>query len=443
MKKFLASRFFRFIWSAALATLLYFACPPCFDKTTLLIILTTLFLLVNLSEMIARAVVVTHVARVLVGVLFIFSGFIKANDPLGFSYKLEEYFEVFKADTGLSLFEGMAHMALPFAIIICFSEMALGVMLLIGFKRELTLWLLFAQIAFFTFLTFYSACYNKVTHCGCFGDFLKLRPWESFWKDIALMILITVLFAGKENINPPMAPMISHTSLVLGLALSLWFPIYAYRNLPPIDFRAYAPGMNIRKNMEKGEGYQDPVYQSLLVYENLKTGELKELNQDDFMKSKIWEDTLTWKWHSTDNKLITEAVNPPLITDFTVNDALGNNLTDSLLNDKGYSVWIIMHQLDKTTSDPTVIAQITDFVKLAQQDGVKIYGFTASSNEEVEKFKKATGFSFPFLTADNIVLKTMIRSNPGFMLVKEGTVITNWHYRNMPVYSELKGTYFK
>ncbi len=443
MKKFLASRFFRFIWSAALATLLYFACPPCFDKTTLLIILTTLFLLVNLSEMIARAVVVTHVARVLVGVLFIFSGFIKANDPLGFSYKLEEYFEVFKADTGLSLFEGMAHMALPFAIIICFSEMALGVMLLIGFKRELTLWLLFAQIAFFTFLTFYSACYNKVTHCGCFGDFLKLRPWESFWKDIALMILITVLFAGKENINPPMAPMISHTSLVLGLALSLWFPIYAYRNLPPIDFRAYAPGMNIRKNMEKGEGYQDPVYQSLLVYENLKTGELKELNQDDFMKSKIWEDTLTWKWHSTDNKLITEAVNAPLITDFTVNDALGNNLTDSLLNDKGYSVWIIMHQLDKTTSDPTVIAQITDFVKLAQQDGVKIYGFTASSNEEVEKFKKATGFSFPFLTADNIVLKTMIRSNPGFMLVKEGTVITNWHYSNMPVYSELKGTYFK
>ncbi len=443
MKKFLASRFFRFIWSAALATLLYFACPPCFDKTTLLIILTTLFLLVNLSELIARAVVVTHVARVLVGGLFIFSGFIKANDPLGFSYKLEEYFEVFKADTGLSLFEGMAHMALPFAIIICFSEMALGVMLLIGFKRELTLWLLFAQIAFFTFLTFYSACYNKVTHCGCFGDFLKLRPWESFWKDIALMILITVLFAGKENINPPMAPMISHTSLVLGLALSLWFPIYAYRNLPPIDFRAYAPGMNIRKNMEKGEGYQDPVYQSLLVYENLKTGELKELNQDDFMKSKIWEDTLTWKWHSTDNKLITEAVNAPLITDFTVNDALGNNLTDSLLNDKGYSVWIIMHQLDKTTSDPTVIAQITDFVKLAQQDGVKIYGFTASSNEEVEKFKKATGFSFPFLTADNIVLKTMIRSNPGFMLVKEGTVITNWHYRNMPVYSELKGTYLK
>ena len=443
MNKFLASRFFRFIWSAAIAILLYFACPPCFSQTTLLIILAVLFLLVNLSEWIAKATVVTHVARVLVGGLFIFSGFIKANDPLGFSYKLEEYFEVFKGDTGLGLFESMAHMALPFAILICFSEMALGVMLLVGFKRELTLWLLFAQIAFFTFLTFYSACYNKVTHCGCFGDFLKLRPWESFWKDVALMILITLLFAGKENINPPMAPMISHALLVVGIALSLWFPIYAYRNLPPIDFRAYAPGMNIRKNMEKGEGYKDPVYQSMLVYENLKTGELKELNQDDFMKSKIWEDTLNWKWHATDNKLIAEAVNPPLITDFTVNDALGNNLTDSLLNDKGYSVWIIMHQLDKTTTDAKVMAQIMDFVKLAGQDGIKVHGFTSSSVEEIEKFKKANGFDFPVYIADNIVLKTMIRSNPGFMLMKEGTVITNWHYRNMPVYSELKGKFIK
>src|SRR5688572_25130407 len=207
MKKFFASKFFRFLWSASLAAFLYWACPPCFSKSILAVLLMILLLLVNAAEFIGRAVIVTHIARFLVGGLFIFSGFIKANDPLGFSYKLKEYFEVFQADTGLGLFESFAHIALPLAIIICASEIILGVMLLIGLRRNLTLWLLFAQIAFFTFLTFYSACYNKVTHCGCFGDFLQIKPWESFWKDVVLMILITLLFAGKENINPIVSPM--------------------------------------------------------------------------------------------------------------------------------------------------------------------------------------------------------------------------------------------
>src|SRR3954466_4402980 len=207
MKNFLSSKIFRFIWSAGLAVLLFMFCPPCFSKTTLGIILAILLILVNGADYVGRLNWLTQAARILVGGLFIFSGFIKANDPLGFSYKLKEYFEVFQADTGMAFFEYFAHVALPLAIIICASEIVLGVMLLIGYRRDLTLGLLFAQIAFFTFLTFYSACYNKVTHCGCFGDFLKLQPWESFWKDVALMILITILFAGRVNIRPAFTPM--------------------------------------------------------------------------------------------------------------------------------------------------------------------------------------------------------------------------------------------
>src|SRR5688572_14155744 len=148
MKKFLASKAFRFIWSFALAAVLYLICPPCFSKTTLLVLLMILLLLINAAGYIARLPILTHVSRFLVGGLFIFSGFIKANDPLGFSYKLKEYFEVFQADTGLSFFEYFAHIALPLAIIICASEIILGVMLLIGYRRDLTLILLFAQIAF-------------------------------------------------------------------------------------------------------------------------------------------------------------------------------------------------------------------------------------------------------------------------------------------------------
>lgn len=443
MKKFLSSKLFRFIWSAVLALLIFWICPPCFSKATLGVLLLVLLLIINAADFIAKMPWIIHLSRFLVGGLFIFSGFIKANDPLGFSYKLKEYFEVFQNDTDWSFFESLAHAALPFAVIICASEIVLGVMLLIGYRRDLTLWLLFAQIAFFTFLTFYSACYNKVTHCGCFGDFLKLRPWESFWKDVALMILITILFAGKKNIIPLWNPMVQGTVFLLGLIFSIGFPIYAYRNLPPLDFRAYARGESIKKNMEKGPGYKDPVYESMLVYENINTGELKEFNQDDYMKSKIWEDTLNWKWHSTENKLISEAVNAPRITDFSVTDMNGNSVTDSLLNDKNYSFWLIVYDLKETENDPTLMAQINDFYKLASQEKFNFIAMTASSAKEIDNFKHQHNALYDFVTVDAIVLKTMIRSNPGLMLLKDGTVIHNWHHNNLPGFTDVKQKYMK
>lgn len=439
MKNFFSSKLFRAIWSIGLAALFYFICPPCFSKTTLAIILGILVVLVNGTPIISKWPWLTHIARILVGCLFIFSGFIKANDPLGFSYKLEEYFEVFKADTGLGMFEWFAHIALPLAIIICVSEMLLGIMLLIGYKRDLTLWLLFAQIAFFTFLTFYSACYNKVTHCGCFGDFLQLKPWESFWKDIALMILITLLFAGKEHINDLTFPSLQVTIFILGAIASFAFPIYAYRNLPPLDFRAYAIGMSIKDNMKPGAGYEPPVYETRFKYENLKTHEVKEFD----LKNYPWEDTLTWKWVATDNVLTKEAVNPPKITDFTVNDANGNPITDSLLNNKDYSFLLVCYDLKKTEEDESLHAKINDFYTLATKENKKIIGLTASSAEEINAYKHAHQALYDFASVDAIVLKTMVRSNPGLILIKDGTVIMNWHHNNFPSYSEVKQKYMK
>ncbi|MCE3225564.1 MAG: putative rane protein [Bacteroidetes bacterium] len=452
MKNFLSSKLFKLIWSAGLAALLYLTCPPCFSKQTLGILLATMLVIINIFPWLATAKGsmstifnwFTQIVRIFVGGLFIFSGFIKANDPLGFSYKLEEYFEVFKLDTGWGFFEWFAHISLPLAIIICASEIILGVMLLLGMKKNLTLWLLLAQIAFFTFLTFYSACYNKVTHCGCFGDFLKLRPWESFWKDVILMIAIAILFAGKENIKEFLPPMIVSLLFLLGTIFSIGFPVYAYRNLPPLDFRAYAPGDNIKKNMEKGAGYKDPVYESVLVYMNLKdTTKLREMKQDEYMKSKIWEDTLNWKWKATENKLISEAVNPPRITDFTVNDTSGNNISDLVLNEKNYSFWLIMYDIKKTETDPELCAKIKDFIKLATGEKYKVIAMSASGKSDINAFKKKTGIECDFVTVDMIVLKTMIRSNPGLMLMKDGTVIANWHHNNWPSFSEVKESKMK
>ncbi len=439
MKKFLASGIFKAIWSVGLAALLYYVCPPCFSKTTAAIVLGILVVLVNGSKLISKAPILTHVARFLVGGLFIFSGFIKANDPLGFSYKLGEYFEVFKADTGLSIFEGFAHIALPLAILLCVSEMALGFMLLVGYKRDLTLGLLFAQIVFFTFLTFYSACYNKVTHCGCFGDFLKLKPWESFWKDIVLLVLITLLYAGKEHITELFNPMMNMSLTLLATILSVAFPIYAWRNLPPLDFRPYAIGMNIKDNMKTGTDYKPAEYESGFIYENLKTGKQEHFN----MKNYPWQDTLNWKWVATDNVLLHDAINPPKIVDFNINSLDGVPITDSILNIKGYSFLLVCYDLSKTEDDETLHAKINDFYKLAQQDHINILGLASADAKQIDDYKHAHQALYDFATADQTVLKTMIRSNPGLMLIKDGTVIMNWHHNNFPSYSDVKNKFMK
>ncbi|MFO0355518.1 MAG: BT_3928 family protein [Sphingobacteriaceae bacterium] len=439
MRKFFESKLFRAIWSIGLAAFIYWICPPCFSKTTLMVLLGIQLVLINAAPIIANWTWVTHIARILVGGLFIFSGFIKANDTLGFSYKLEEYFEVFKTDTGLGFFEWFAHISLPLAIIICASEIVLGVFLLIGYRRNLTLGLLFAQIAFFTFLTFYSACYNKVTHCGCFGDFLPLKPWESFWKDIALMILITLLFAGKDNINEISSPMFMNTLAVVGFVASFWFPIYTYRNLPVFDFRPYAIGKNIKSSMVFPADYQPAKYETRFIYKNLKTGELKEFD----MKNYPWQDTLTWAHDSTMNVLIQDAINPPKISDLNISSLEGNNVTDSILSIKNYNYWLVVYDLAKTEDDEELHAKINDFYKLASQEKVSFIALTASGPKEIDNFKHKHNALYDFVTVDATVLKTMIRSNPGLMLVKDATVIMNWHHHNFPTYSDAKQKYMK
>ncbi len=443
MKTFLNGPVFRFLWSLGLAAILYTICPPCFSKTQAALVLGILAVLINLAPWTGKKTILIQSARVLVGGLFIFSGFIKANDTLGFSYKLEEYFEVFQHDTGWTLFAYIGKGSLVMAIALCAVEMILGLTLILGFKIKLTLWLLLAQIVFFTFLTFYSACYNKVTHCGCFGDFLKLKPWESFWKDIVLLVLITLLFSGEKLLQPLMQPMLLYSVTALLCLLSIGFPLYTYRHLPVFDFRAYAPGMNIIENMKKGPGYQDPVYESRLVYKNTKTGQLRAFTQNEFMASKIWEDTLTWTWHATENKLVKEAVNPPLITDLTLSALDGQDLTDSLLKSPGYKLWIIAYDITKTQNTATLWQTISDFKKLSNQAQVPLYLITSSAQQDIKSFLKQHQLNtLPVVICDAIVLKTMIRSNPGLMLLKQAKVIKNWHYNDWPVFETMKQLYF-
>ena len=441
MKNFIQGKFFKLIVSVVVAALLFLICPPCFSKITVGIILAVLLIFVNGSPFFSKFTWLTHISRFLVGGLFIFSGWIKANDTIGFGYKLEEYFEVFKEATGLGIFDAFAHIAQPLATIICISEMALGFMLLMGVFRNITLWLLMLQIVFFTFLTFYSACFNKVTTCGCFGDFLVLKPWTSFWKDIVLLFFITLLFVGKENINPLFSRNIINNALVGIFVLAcIWFPIYTYTNLPVKDFRAYAPGKSICEGLKPGPNFKPAVYESRFIYKNLKTGEKKEFTD----KTMPWQDTLTWAYDSALGSVeLAPAVDAPKIVDFSLTDADGNNITDSILNTKGYNFYIVYWNLDKAEDDASVHAKINDFYDLCAKNKIAITAFTSSSTDKINDFKHKHNALYDFISADGTVLKTMIRSNPGLILMKDCKVIANWHYNNWPSFHEVQGKYMK
>jgi uncharacterized membrane protein YphA (DoxX/SURF4 family) len=184
------------------------------------------------------------VIRIFVGILFIISGFIKLNDPVGFSFKLEEYFS-----QGVLDLPFLTPYALAISILVVVVEVMVGVMLILGYKRKITIWTLLAMIVFFTFLTFYSAYFNKVTDCGCFGDAIKLTPWESFTKDVVLLILILIIYVGRKYITPLVKPHTIKAALMVSLLACIGYVYYVLNHLPVIDFRPYEIGKNKRLKM--------------------------------------------------------------------------------------------------------------------------------------------------------------------------------------------------
>lgn len=365
---------------------------------------------------------ITTISRLLVGSLFIFSGFIKANDAIGFSYKLVEYFEVF--DTHF-----LVPIALPLAMFICIFEIILGFTLLLGARVKLTLWLLLLMIIFFTFLTFYSAYFQKVLSCGCFGDAIPLTPWQSFTKDLVLLVLIIVLFIGQEYIEPLFGEMFENFLLVVILIASTAFPIYTYNYLPVIDFRPYAIGKNIP---EQTKGIPDEV-KFFYTLKDKKTGESIEVD--------TWPENWDQKYDYVSNRTeVTKKGVDAKIKDFSINDLNGSDYTQDIIENPNYNFLLICYDLEKT--EKSVFGKINDFAALCKQDSVPLIILTSSTKETIDIFKQETKTTVDFYNTDGTVLKTMIRSNPGLMLLKAGTVIDMWHYHSLPAFNDVKAKYF-
>lgn len=371
--------------------------------------------------------VIVTICRILVGVLFIFSGLIKANDPLGFSYKLDEYFEILHMPFFIPL---SAYMAM----FICIFEIVLGVMVLLGSYMRLATWLLLLMILFFTWLTGYSAITGKVTECGCFGDAIKLTPWQSFYKDLVLLVLILVLFFYRDRIAPLFNKRTNDTLLIGATLLTTIFTFYCFLYLPVKDFRAYAVGNDIRQQMSVPPGGKKDSSVTYLIYKDKTTGNEAPFTMDNLP----WQDSV-WmaknEFVKQETKVIVEG-DKPKITDFSIWDDNKADVTAALLDTPVYKLWVISYDLNKANKE--AFKEISELAKQAEQNGVMVYGLTSTPYEITDPFRHEVNAAFPFYYSDLVVLKTIIRSNPGLVLLHGSKVLAMWPHRSTPSIDELK-----
>lgn len=350
------------------------------------------------------------VARIFVGVLFIISGFIKLNDPIGFSFKLQEYFSA----EVLNL-EFLVPFALVIAICLVVFELVLGIMLIIGYLPKFTLWSLLVMIVFFTFLTFYSAYFDKVKDCGCFGDALPLTPWQSFYKDAGLLLLILLLFFNRKFITPILVPASHRWVIFLSFMLCFMFAYYVLMHLPAIDFRAYKVGNNLLEEMKIPKDAKKAVYEYSWKFN--KNGE------EIIVKNAGAFPNVEGEYVGVETRLLSEGF-VPKIPDFSISKD-GEDITQEVLS-KEKIVLIVAYNLRITEQEG--FRAIKKLTEKALKNGYSVIGLTASGEERKEEIISKYKLSFEFYDSDETVLKTIIRSNPGILILKNATVIQKKHW---------------
>jgi len=445
-------------------------------------------------------------SRILVGSLFIVSGLIKANDALGFSYKLVEYF----GEKALNL-PYLEPYALGIAIFVCIGEIVLGLAVLVGGRAKLTAALLMVMILFFTWLTFYTATcdpYEQVSkikdgveiletrecvlECGCFGNAIPLTPWESFYKDLALLVFITVIFFAsffsdriKLNTNKEDLIIIPASLLLIAIfsavMLDWWFPVlftiimfaayigikrfngsvrgewmiagsavlisaifqyYTLAHLPMKDYRPYAEGKSVRDGMKSAEdlGLDPPVFAVKYLFTNTKTKADTIVLSTDYLEKKLYADESfknNYEINSWDGETIMlKDGYQPSISDFGLQDFYGEDYTDSLLLNPGYTLIQVSYDISHAACGKE--AAIADLTNKCQAAGIDVIGLSSSSMEEIDEYRHAHKLAFPFYVADGKVLKTVVRANPGFVLMKDGMVVKKWHINDLPDFADLQ-----
>jgi uncharacterized membrane protein YphA (DoxX/SURF4 family) len=444
------------------------------------------------------------------GVWFIFSGAVKAVDPIGTAMKMEQYFGRFASDLSggmfnwlVGIFPFMSNHAIVFSITMVMLEIMVGFMLILGSRNKLTSWLFLLIMVFFTVLTGYTYLTGyfdaghfgafkesnmKVTDCGCFGDFLKLHPKTSFIKDLFLMIPALYFIFRYRSFTPIFTRKIRAVLLgVIGAGALFFCFRNTYSNEPYIDFRPFRVGVNIREQKAAEEKAAEE--QKILFYnlKNQQTGETTRISYEDYVNKKGYTKFPSEIWKSESEEKTELAVAHSKISDFSIMDKQDQNMTDSLLNDKGYTLIAVSAKIKANESkvtvivpdstfkydtirpagkDPVIIKTLTKtgkredvkkafgfdpeqrklfektinpIMEAAEKSGFKLMGLVAYDDpKKIEDFRFDTQSAYPFFTTDDLVIKTMMRSNPGLILMHDGKILGKWHINQLPTIKELK-----
>jgi len=355
--------------------------------------------------------------RIITGLVFIFSSIVKGIDPLGTNYRIVDYLDAYG-------WYFLTDFSFALTVLLISVEFLLGVALLLKLRIRLAALGVLLIMIFFTIVTYFDARYNLVPDCGCFGDAVKLTNWQTFNKNIILTIFALVIFVKRNSIARKMRKWMQVVILILFLAGFDWFIFHNYNHLPVIDFRDWKVG-----NDMKSSGRE--TVKSYLIYQNKNTKETKEYLSPDYP----WNDSIwmsEWEFVSQridDSQLV-------LKHGIIIEDESGNNFTEDIIENPGYQLILVVYDLDEAKGQGVIDASGL-FNGLHESD-VNVTLLTSSTEEIINKYRELYAIDYEVFFADDIELKSMIRSNPGLVLLKNGIVISKWHYNDFPTIDEIK-----
>ena len=359
------------------------------------------------------------IARIIFGLVFLFSGFVKAVDPLGTAYKISDYLEAFSLTS-------LDFLAFPAALILIATEFAIGFNILLNVHLKATTWVAGIFMLVMTPITLYLAISNPISDCGCFGDAIVMTNWQTFYKNVILCIVLAIIALLQNQSRPWLSNMGASIVTLLPILISFGISIYCYNLLPVLDFRPYKKGANIIEGMQIPEDAPLDKYETTFFYE--KDGIEQAFTLDNYPA----EDS-TWTFVRQESKLIEQGYVPP-IHDFSIITEDGD-ITDLVLEDAGYTLLVISHKVEKASTKN--IKCVKSAIANAKKAGANVIWLTSSYSDDIDEFKTQYGINDTFGATDDITLKTIVRSNPGLVLIKDATIIEKWHHNSLPTKDEL------
>ncbi len=362
--------------------------------------------------------VLLFISRFITGLVFTFSGFVKSIDPVGTEIKFHDYFEAMGLDF-------LMPYALFFSFLLNGAELIIGLMLLMNAFPKFSGSAALFFLIIFTPFTLWLAVANPVSDCGCFGDAVKLTNWETFWKNVILLIFV-VFFLRLSKKYPPLSKRNLNLYVCsFFILIAFAFEFYNYYHLPLIDFLPFKKGVNIKEASTVPENAEHDVYETVLYYKNLKTGESKAFSVDNIP----YQDTLNWAFDTTVSTLIKKGYEPPIV-DFYLTDLNNEDRTHEILNRKGVSYIIVIHDFKKAFH--RVDTKLNEIAYFASMNNIPFYCFTSSESSVIEDYKSKLPNNLIICTADYKMLKSMMRSNPGFVILKDAVILDKFHYIDIP-----------